>query len=69
MTHRPLSLVVCFLMLPVFYFTSSADVYMHNHFIDIFKQYEMLYEDAVLGGHRNSQDPHSFGEGHIFYLF
>ena len=56
-------------MLSVFCFTSSADVCIY-HFIDRFKQYEMLYEDAVLGGPRTSQYSPSVGEGHfLIYLF
>ena len=69
MTHLLSSLFVCFLVLSVFCFTSSADVCIY-HFIDRFKQYEMPYEDVVLGGPRTSQYSPSVGERHfLIYLF
>ena len=48
LTHLFLSLFFCFLMLTVFYFTSSSDVCIHN-FIDRFNQYEI--SAAKVGEH------------------
>ena len=68
LTHLFLSLFFCFLMLTVFYFTSSSDVCIHN-FIDRFNQYEMFYEDFVLRGPRTSQYSPISGEGRfLIYL-
>ena len=45
-------------------------MFIYNHFIDRFNQYEMLYGDVVLGGPRTSQYSPSVGEGHfLIYLF